>query len=197
MGNVGNAPEERQPRGDDPVFGFLDAFFTAIPLPINGKMYQVAPLGNDDYVEWIKEMTAQIKESRQKIIPPTASAAERWKITANINETEITPNEMIPYIWRVDWMEKICNKALKNAEVPDEDAKKFLKMPVKMKEMLTAHLSGLFTKTRLENLFRFDMTGSNDLPQKSGPATLGGQRPLTVPGVEGSASDSSDDSGEK
>lgn len=168
------APAENV-NGGDAVFGFLDAFETEVPLKLS-KQYNLQPLTTEDYLPWITEETGRLRKLRTAAIPPNATATEQWKIRSNIQELEMTPDNFIPYVFKAEWTNKILKKALEKGEVTDADQKKVMAYPARMKEMLAAVLSGLFTKTRLEAAYRFDMTGSYDPPQKNSPVF--GRRPL-------------------
>lgn len=173
--------EDVAPEFQDAPTSFMDIF--PPPITIGGK--EVAPLNTRDYAPWIQSETDRIKQQRRATLTgdilQRASAEERFRITANIDEFEMIPDAFIDYIWKVDWQEKIILKALEKAGIDRTAGEAFLKtLAAKQQEMLAAHLSGLLSIYRLHTLYAFD----RGLDPKS-PPRKNGRSPVP------SASDSS------
>lgn len=183
--------------------GFADAFPPPVVIQLaKGKVTTLSPWTTDDYIPWLSELTADLRKRRMASIPVTATALERWKIATNIEETEMTPDDLMGLLFRPSSSKRIIMGALAKAKVPDEEAEAYYKSrPARANEMLGILLSGLYTTAQFNDLYRRFMPVTAPPPRTFGQ---NGGAPDTVPfdnrGEQNGSSplsDSSEVSGEK
>lgn len=148
------------------MYSYADSFEQPVSIEIDGKDVAIPLLSQRDYLPWIAELTTKRQEIGRKNAPPPTKPTERAKWLDWIDNLELTPADLQPYVLRASGTIKVLEMALKKVGIADDVAAKFIDgQPAKANEMLAVRVSGLFRREEIQAIYP-----TADEPKQDEPA---------------------------
>lgn len=150
---------------------FSDAFETPVKIHANGHGdIELKKLTTRDYLPWLDELTASQRERETANIPPNTRPDLRVKIVRNIQQQEVTPDELSYVVFTARGTLKVLDLALTKHGISDEAERNKIMdaRGPKDNEMIAARVCGLFTTERLNEMYGPLLKAENP-PEASGP----------------------------
>jgi hypothetical protein len=136
------------------MYSYADTFEQPAVEEIGGNKVTIPLLSQRDYLPWIEELTKKRQETGKANAPPVGKTMERAKWLDYIDNMELTPADLQPYVLRASGTIKVLELALAKAKISDEDAKAFIDgRGAKANEMLAVRVSGLFRREEIRLMY--------------------------------------------